>query len=394
MGALAGLKILDLTSMVSGPVAAMILADQGARVIKVEPTAGEQMRHIGSKHNDVTPAFFSCNRGKESIALDLKSEAGKEILLKLAKDADVFIQNFRPGAIDRMGFGEEVLRSLNDRLIYVSISGFGEQGPYADKRVYDPIVQALSGATDIQADRVSGKPNMFRIILADKVTALTAAQAISSALYAREQSGRGQHIRLSMLDTMLSFFWPEGMGGLTYAEREFDPKQAGGAMDLIYETQDRYITAGVISDKEWLGMCRALGREDWIEDERFISASARFKNVGERKALTAAEICKWSSAEILQRFEEEGVPCAPLLDRTELLEHEQINANGSITRVDYAGFGEVRQARPAAQFSETPSHIAGPGPKLGQHGVSLLAELGFSPEEIDALLRDKTVTVG
>ncbi|MDA9581307.1 CoA transferase, partial [Luminiphilus sp.] len=244
------------------------------------------------------------------------------------------------------------------------------------------------------ADRVSGKPNMFRIILADKVTALTAAQAISSALYAREQSGRGQHIRLSMLDTMLSFFWPEGMGGLTYAEREFDPKQAGGAMDLIYETQDRYITAGVISDKEWLGMCRALGREDWIEDERFISASARFKNVGERKALTAAEICKWSSAEILQRFEDEGVPCAPLLDRTELLEHEQINANGSITRVDYAGFGEVRQARPAAQFSETPSHIAGPGPKLGQHGVSLLAELGFSPEEIDALLRDKTVTVG
>ena len=145
MGALAGLKILDLTSMVSGPVAAMMLADQGARVIKVEPTAGEQMRHIGSKHNDVTPAFFSCNRGKESIALDLKSEAGKEILLKLAKDADVFIQNFRPGAIDRMGFGEEVLRSLNDRLIYVSISGFGEQGPSA------PILFAnMSGASCIQ----------------------------------------------------------------------------------------------------------------------------------------------------------------------------------------------------------------------------------------------------
>ena len=229
MGALDGLKVLDLTTKVSGPVAAMMLADQGARVIKVEPTSGEQMRHIGSKHNDITPAFFSCNRGKESIALDLKSDAGKDILLKLAKDADVFIQNFRPGAIDRMGFGEEVLRRANERLIYVSISGFGDQGPYADKRVYDPIIQALSGATDIQADRVTGKPNMFRIILADKVTALTAAQAISSALYAREKSGRGQHIRLSMLDTMLSFFWPEGMGGLTYAEREFDPKQAGMA---------------------------------------------------------------------------------------------------------------------------------------------------------------------
>lgn len=394
MSALAGLKILDLTSMVSGPVAAMMLADQGARVIKVEPTTGEQMRHIGSKHNDVTAAFFSCNRGKESIALDLKSDAGKDILLKLAEDADVFIQNFRPGAIERMGFSEEVLRSVNDRLIYVSISGFGDQGPYADKRVYDPIIQALSGATDIQADRVSGKPNMFRIILADKVTALTAAQAISSALYAREQSGRGQHIRLSMLDAMLSFFWPEGMGGLTYAEREFDPKQAGGAMDLVYETQDRHITAGVISDKEWLGMCRALGREDWIDDERFISASARFKNVGERKALTAAEICKWASADILQRFEDEGVPCAPLLDRTELLEHEQINANGSISRTEYEGFGEVRQARPAAQFSDTPSNIGGPGPKLGEHGVNLLTELGFSAEEVEALLVNKTVTVG
>ena len=183
MGALDGLKVLDLTSMVSGPVAAMILADQGARVIKVEPLVGEQMRHIGGKHNEVSPAFYSCNRGKESISLDLKSDEGKKILLELAADADVFIQNFRPGAIERMGFGEDVLREINKQLIYVSISGFGESGPYSQKRVYDPVIQALSGATDIQMDRASGRPQMFRIILADKVTSLTAAQAISSALY-------------------------------------------------------------------------------------------------------------------------------------------------------------------------------------------------------------------
>lgn len=393
MGALDGLTVVDLTSMVSGPVAAMMLADQGARVIKVEPLAGEQMRHIGSQYNGLTPAFFSCNRGKESIALDLKSEAGKGILHKLVDKADVFIQNFRPGAIERMGFGEGTLRARNKPLIYVSISGFGEHGPYADKRVYDPIIQALSGATDIQADRSTGEPNMFRIIIADKVTSLTAAQAISSALYVREKTGEGQHIRLSMLDTMLSFFWPEAMPGLTYADREFDPRLAGGSMDLIYETMDRHITAGAISDKEWAGMCRALERDEWLEDERFKTAAARFKNVAERKELTAIEIRKWASHDILARFEAEGVPCAPLLKREELLDHEQVNANDSIQRLDFEGFGEVRQPRPAAQFSTTPSAIKGPGPALGEHAESILAELGYSPNAVSELIECGTVKI-
>ena len=211
--------------MVSGPVAAMMLADQGAEVIKVEPTTGEQMRHIGPTVNKVTAAFFSCNRGKRSIAVDLKSDDGKKILFDLAKGADVLLQNFRPGAMDRMGFGEPVMRELNKKLIYVSINGFGEEGPYAHKRVYDPVIQALSCATHIQADRATGRPQMFRVIIADKVTAITTAQAISTALYAREKTGEGQHIRLSMLDAMLSLFWPEGMAGLTYADQEFDVRK-------------------------------------------------------------------------------------------------------------------------------------------------------------------------
>lgn len=391
MSALAGVKVLDLTSMVSGPVAAMMLADQGADVIKVEPTTGEQMRHIGPTVNKVTAAFFSCNRGKRSIGVDLKSEDGKKILFDLVAEADVLIQNFRPGAMERMGFGEPVLREINPRLIYVSISGFGEEGPYAHKRVYDPVIQALSCATDIQADRATGRPQMFRIIIADKVTAITAAQAISTALYAREKSGEGQHVRLSMLDAMLSLFWPEGMAGLTYADQEFDVRRYQGAMDLIYETQDRFITAGAISDSEWEGMCRALNREDLIDHPNFKTAQGRFTHNSERKDITAEEIKKWSSDEILARFDQEGVPCAPIIDRSELLDHEQVLANGSVDRLHFEEFGEVRQARHPARFDKTPASVSRPAPRLGEHGREVLAAIGYDAAAIDALVRAGTV---
>ena len=383
--------MLDLTSMVSGPVAAMMLADQGAEVIKVEPTTGEQMRHIGPTVNKVTAAFFSCNRGKRSIAVDLKSDDGKKILFDLVKSADVLLQNFRPGAMDRMGFGEPVMRELNEKLIYVSINGFGEEGPYAHKRVYDPVIQALSCATDIQADRATGRPQMFRVIIADKVTAITAAQAISTALYAREKTGEGQHIRLSMLDAMLSLFWPEGMAGLTYADQEFDVRKYQGAMDLIYETQDRFITAGAISDKEWQGMCRALNREDLIEHPNFKTAQGRFTHNSERKEITAEEIKKWSSEEILARFDQEGVPCAPIIDRSELLAHAQVVANGSIDRLHFDDFGEVRQARHPARFDKTPARVSRPAPRLGEHGREILEALGYDNEAIESLISAGTV---
>ena len=380
MGPLEGIKVLDLTSMVSGPMAAMMLADQGAEVIKIEPTHGEQLRHMAAPHNGVNPAFYSCNRGKKSLAIDLKSEEGKEILLKLVKEADVFMQNFRPGAIERMGFGEDVLREVNEKLINVSISGFGTKGPYSSSRVYDPVIQALSGATDIQADRETGRPQMFRVIVADKVTALTAAQAVSSALYQRERSNIGQHIELSMLESVLAFFWPEGMAGLVYKEKEMDVRKLQGTQDLIYKAKDGYITAGAVSDSEWQGMCNALERQDLIEDERFATSAARVSNSGERKDLTGKEISKWNSEEILARFQEQGVPCAPLLSRMELMSHEQILANESILVSDVDGFGEVRQARPAARFNETPSEISRPAPRLGEHGNEILTELGYSNE--------------
>jgi crotonobetainyl-CoA:carnitine CoA-transferase CaiB-like acyl-CoA transferase len=386
MGPLEGIKVLDLTSMVSGPVAAMILGDQGAEVIKVEPTHGEQLRFLGEQHNGVSSTFYSCNRNKRSLAVDLKSEAGKQILWKLIEDADVLLQNFRPGAIARMGFDEQLVRERNPGIIYVSISGFGEHGPYAHKRVYDPVIQALSGATDIQADRVTGRPTMFRIILADKVSALTAAQAISSALFHRERKGEGQHIKLSMLDAVVAFFWPEGMNGLTFAEKQTDSKKTFSSIDLVYETLDGYMTMSTVSDKEWQGMCKALSRQDLIDDERFATALARRQHASVRREVVGEEIARHSTDELLSLLDAHDVPCAPLLDRLEILEHPQIVASETIVREVMEDYGEVRQARPAARFDRTASSLRMPAPKLGEHSREILRTLGYGDGSCDDLI--------
>ncbi|MBU15562.1 MAG: CoA transferase [Gammaproteobacteria bacterium] len=391
MGPLQGIKVLDLTSMVSGPVAAMMLGDQGADVIKVEPTHGEQLRYLGEKHNDITPTFYSCNRNKKSLAIDLKCDAGKAILWKLIDDADVLLQNFRPGAIERMGFSEETVRQRNEGIIFVSISGFGEKGPYAHKRVYDPIIQGLSGAADIQANRETGRPGMFRIIIADKISALTAAQAISSALFHRERKGEGQHIKLSMLDATVAFFWPEGMSGLTFAEKEADHKKSFSSIDLIYESSDGYITMSTVSDKEWAGFCNAVGRTELVSDERFATALARRQNMAARREIAGAEIAKRSTQELLQILDAQDVPCAPILSRQELLGHPQILEGGTVSRQQVEGFGEVRQAIPAARFQLTDSTLRMPAPKLGQHSLEILAALGYDEDGSNELIEAKIV---
>lgn len=394
MGPLEGIKVLDLTSMVSGPVAAMMLGDQGADVVKVEPIHGEQLRHLGEPYNGIPATFFSCNRNKKSLAVDLKDETGKDILWALISTADVLLQNFRPGAMARMGFSEEKVREKNPGIIYVSISGFGEKGPYSHKRVYDPIIQGLSGATDIQADRKSGRPNMIRIILADKVSALTAAQAISSALFHRERHGKGQHIKISMLEATIAFFWPEGMSGLTYAENETDVRKTFSSIDLIYETKDGYLTISVISDKEWKGICEALERQELITDERFKSSLARRRNAEERREVIGEEVSKRSSAELLQILDANDVPCAPLLDRAELMDHPQIVESETILRESFIGFGEVRQARPAARFQLTESSLRLPAPKLGQHSREILESLGYDEAKCDALIAANVILQG
>ncbi len=287
-GPLEGIRVLDLTSMVSGPMATMILADQGADVVKVEPPAGDRMR--GLSRSVMTGAFLSSNRNKRSLCLDLKQPEALEIVKELAARSDVFIQNFRPGAIERMGLGEDVVRGLRPDVVYVSISGFGETGPFAQQRVYDPVIQALSGLADIQADAGTRRPRMVRTIVPDKTTAVTAAQAITAALLARERTGVGQHVRLAMLDAMVAFLWPEGMSSLNFVGREKDPTASQVAHDMIYETADGFVTAAVISDAEWRGLCRALGHEEWLEIEEFQTLVGRFEHRDRRIAMTADAI--------------------------------------------------------------------------------------------------------
>ena len=384
-GPLHGFRVLDITTMVSGPVATMMLADQGADVIKIEPPGGELMRRVGVERRGMTASFLSCNRGKRSLAIDLKSAEGASIALQLAATADVLVQNYRPGAIDRMGFGEEAVRAVRPDIVFVSISGFGESGPYAHKRVYDPVIQALSGLADIQSDRATGEPRMVRTIVPDKTTSVTAAQAITAALLARERSGEGQHVRLSMLDTMIAYLWPEGMSALSWVGCEADPARGQMGLDLIFRAVDGYITAGAVTDAEWAGLCRALDRGDLLTDPRFATPALRFANVAERRAIMGEEIAKWPAAEILARMEAEQVPSAPVLTRRELLDNPQVVENGTIEIHEDPELGPVRQPRPAARFDRTPAQVRAMAPFLGADNAAILGELGYGEEDTAAL---------
>ena len=392
-GPLEGIRVLDLTSMISGPVATMMLGDQGADVIKVEPPDGDLVRNLGPNRAGLTATFVSSNRSKRSLVLDLKSSLGMAALKRLIPRADVFVQNFRPGAIERMGLGENVVRALRPDIVYVSISGFGETGPYAHKRVYDPVIQALSGLAAIQADRDTQRPRMVRTIIPDKTTALTAAQAITAALFARERTGAGQHVKLAMLDAMVAYLWPEGMTGLTFVGREVNASRAQIAQDLIFQTTDGYITAGAVSDAEWLGMCKALDRLEWLDDERFKTAAGRVVYATERLAMTAEVLRQRSSAQWLEVLDREGVPCAPVLSREQVIEHEQIRVNAVIEEHDHPVAGRIRQPRPAARFSGTPAMIRRPAPVLGEHSREILLEAGFTSAEIDALAPENRTAI-
>ena len=295
-GPLAGYRVIDVTQMLSGPMSTMILGDQGADVIKVEPPdAGDLTRAFST--TGISPTFSMINRNKRSVALDLKCERGVGLLKQLVAESDVFVQNFRPGAVERLGIDEPALRQVKPELIYVSISGFGEVGPYTHKRVYDPVIQALSGLTDIQRDPVTGRPKMMRLVIPDKVTALTAAQAMTAALLARERTGTGQHVRLAMLDAVVSFLWPEGMASHTFVRNGKAVSRPPDTRDLIFETADGYITAGAMSDKEWAGMVRALDKPEWLEDERFRTPAGRMKHADARLKMTAEVMKTRTSAE-------------------------------------------------------------------------------------------------
>jgi crotonobetainyl-CoA:carnitine CoA-transferase CaiB-like acyl-CoA transferase len=319
------------------------------------------------KSGEFSALFISSNRGKRSLSVDVKSTFGREVLAKLVAQADVLVQNFRPGTMERLGLGVDELRQRHPRLIYVSISGVGETGPYMKKRVYDPIIQALSGFADIQSQPVTNRPQMIRTIVCDKTTAVFTAQAVAAALYAREKTGQGDHIQVAMLDAMISYLWPEGMMQYTVVGAETTAADPNDRPDLVFKTSDGYITAGTISDSEWQGFCRASGDPELATDPRFATPSARSVNATARINKMAEYIGQHSTAEWLERLDAADVPCAPILRRSEIIHNEQVIARGIIAEFDQPKVGRVRQPKPAARFEINEAAIGGPAPRVGEH---------------------------
>ncbi|MTV14050.1 MULTISPECIES: CaiB/BaiF CoA-transferase family protein [Bradyrhizobium] len=395
-GPLNGVRVLDLTGVVSGPFATMFLADQGADVLKIEPIGGDITRRSRAtidRAGEFSALFISSNRGKRSLSVDVKSGAGRDILARLVAQADVLVQNFRPGTMERLGLGADDLRTRHPRLIYVSISGVGDHGPYVKKRVYDPIVQGLSGFADIQSQPVTNRPQMIRTIVCDKTTAVMTAQAVAAALYAREKSGHGDHIQIAMLDVMISYLWPEGMMQYTVVGKEQTAADPNDRPDLVFKTLDGFLTCGTISDSEWQGFCNASGDPELVKDERFATPTARSLNATARINKMQEYIGQRTTAEWLERLDAADVPCAPILRRSEIVENEQVVARGIITEFEQPGVGRVRQPKPAAQFSLNQSAIGGPAPRIGEHSREVLSELGYSDAEIERMIADKAVRV-
>ncbi|MFP6759593.1 MAG: CoA transferase [Alphaproteobacteria bacterium] len=386
-GPLDGIRIIDLTAMLAGPWATMILGDQGADVIKVEaPGRGDHTRSLGHRANGLPANFLNINRSKRSVTIDLQTEAGRGLLLDLARDADVLVQNFRPGVVERLGVGEADIRAVAPNIVYVSISGFGEKGPYAAKPTYDPIIQALSGLTTVQGGSDDARPRLVRTVLPDKLTAITAAQAIAAALFARERTGTAQHVRLSMLDSVLSFLWASDMGAQTFVDSPVSNQRAASFIDLIYETKDGHMTVSTMSDKEWAALSRAVERPGLLEDPRFTSPALRDRNINDRLALIQDILLTRTTADWLARLEAENVPCAPALTRSEVVENAQVAASEILLESDHPHAGRLRQTRPAARFEGTPVTIRRGAPRLGEHTDEVLAELlGLSDAEIAAL---------
>lgn len=391
-GPLDGVRIIDFTTMIAGPYGTMILADQGADVIKIEaPVNSDHARRAGYGQRHFSAAFVNNNRNKRSIAIDVKEDAGRNLLLKLVKTADVFVQNFRPGVMARLGIDYEDLREVNPKLIYLSMSGWGEAGPWSHKPVYDPIIQALSGLTSVQGGSDDARPRLIRTILPDKLTGITASQAVTSALFARERTGEGQHVRLSMLDSIVAFMWSSDMGSQTFVGKEVDVAAAATFIDLIYETSTDYISVSVMTNDQWRNLCVAFDREEWLEDPRFKTPAGRDRHANERLELMQSVLQTKPAHEWLERLEAAGVPCAPVLKRHEMIHHPQVEASGVVVEVEHEHAGRLRQARNAARFEQTETEMRYGAPHLGAHSTQLMDELGYSEAEQKDLIESGIV---
>jgi crotonobetainyl-CoA:carnitine CoA-transferase CaiB-like acyl-CoA transferase len=388
-GPLQGFQVVEACQMVAGPLAGTILADLGAEVIKIEaPKGGDRMRYLGHRVGGIGAFWANVNRGKRSVVLDLQQAAGVELFGELIARSDVFIQNFRPGVVERLGIDEPSLRAIRADLIYVSVSGFGDTGPYIDQKSYDYVIQALSGMAALQTDPTSGEPALIRNIVIDKVTAYTAAQSVLAAIIARLRAGPGegaggQHIRLSMIDVALAFLWPDGMMQHTLLDADrYTPGPHMSDNYLVRRTADGHIALMATSNSQFPGLCAALGTTEWLTDPRFATLEARDANAPALNDLITVEVARHSGTDLVNRLHSHDVPCACVnpLDQVHL--DPQVVHNATLVEHERPWLGLVREPRPPAHFSATPTSLGRHAPKLDEHTDEVLAELGRTADQI------------
>lgn len=377
-GPLAGFRVLEFCSTLSGPFATMLLADQGADVVKIEAPGGDQARHIGANRDGVdgmATMFLNINRNKRSVVLDLRDPDGRARAKALAETADVVVQNYRPGVMDKLGLGYEALREANPQLIYVSISGLGEDASVRGRRVYDIVSQGLAGFCAIQADRATGEPRTVQNAVTDKIASMVVWQGVTAALLHRLRRGVGQHLKVDMLSSALSFLWPESMPSATLMG---EGVRAGGTLagiQYVFATQDGHILVGHVSNGEFAGCCRALGIEWLIEDPRFDQIGKRFQNAAPLNALFAEALATRPSAHWLARLEAEDCVFAPINSAETIADDPVIRATGVLREHEHPQCGPYRQPRHPVDFSASPAAHRRDAPVLGEHTEEVLAEL-------------------
>jgi crotonobetainyl-CoA:carnitine CoA-transferase CaiB-like acyl-CoA transferase len=390
-GPLAGVRVIDLTSVMMGPYATMILGDYGADIIKVESPDGDVMRHAAPmRHPQMGAMYLQGNRNKRSIVLDLKKAAGRDILLRLASTADVFVHNVRPAAMGRLKLGANDLLAVNPRLVYASLHGFGERGPYAGRPAYDDLIQGMT-ALPALTGKIAGEPRYSPATMADRIVGLNAVHAILAALLHRDRSGEGQSIEIPMFETMAQFVLGDHMAG-----RSFDPPIGPPGYSRLlspdrrpYRTSDGYICALVYTDRQWTAFFRIIGAEDDRQrDPRLASIEARTANYDFVYSWFSQVIESRTTAEWMQLFEAADIPHAPLHDLDSLIDDPHLTAVGLLQSIEHPTEGGLRLAGPAATWSKTPPSIRRYPPRLGEHGGEILREAGFSEREIETLIAD------
>ena len=382
-GALEGLRVLDLTQHLSGPYCAMVLADQGADVIKIEkPGKGDDAREMPPFVGGEGAPFMLWNRNKRSVVLDLKTAEGVATFDKLAVGADVLIENFRPGTVDRIGIGYARLAALNPRLIYCSISGFGQSGPYRSRGGFDLMIQAMSGLMSVNGDP-DGPPMRLPIAISDVAGGLFGAVGILAALAARERSGRGQQVNVSLYESAVAFGVYEA--AYYFATGKNPPRlgqaHRGSSPYQVFRTEDGWITVGGGTQEFWLRLCRLLGCEELARDARFRDNASRVAHNAELVALLQVPLARESNAHWLAKLGEAGIPAGPVVDHAELFADPQLRAREMVVEVEHPSAGRMATLGVPIKLSETPGSVRRPAPRLGEHTAEVLDALARAAAE-------------